>query len=98
MCGLEPGVGGPAPVDVVHPEHAVVPDHVHDPDPAGHGVGVALPVGGEEPVEEALDRGPGRPTLPAFMAQSQARPSLCSLWPPAPQPRPTPRLPPPKLA
>jgi hypothetical protein len=33
--------------------------------------------------------------LPAFMAQSHARPSLCSLVPPTLQARPTPRLPPP---
>ena len=48
---------GPPARGVVHPEDVVVPDHVHDAQPPGHGAGVAPAVGCEQPAEQRVDAG-----------------------------------------
>ena len=48
------GVGGPAARRVVGAPHLVVPDDVHDPEPAGHGAGTALGVGRGQPLRHRV--------------------------------------------
>ena len=51
---VRPAVRLPALVGVVRAPHLVVEDDVHDPEPAGHRVLVAVAVVGEEPAEQVV--------------------------------------------
>ena len=71
LLGRPPGIGGPRAPD------AVVVDDVHDAEAAGHGVLVAVLVGGQQPGEH-LAGGLALGGIGDVGPQSQARPSLCS--------------------
>jgi hypothetical protein len=78
-----PALGGP-----VGPPDAAVVDDVHHAQTPGHGEAAAARVGPEQPAEDPAGGGAvGGLLTVTVTAQSQARPSLCSLRPPIEQAR-----------